>query len=198
QPALGRRWVMTIASVAPLAARRAEDRRALPRSYKDATRTGFFDAASQWAHPALEKIWVMTISSVAPLAARRAEDRRALPRSYKDATPTGFFDAASQSAYASLEKMRVVTMSSVAPLAARRAEDRRAPPKYEMYVLAALLLLALVSCGRNADGPAQGANDPALTTNGTVEVTAKVVEIPEGAIFKRDLYDYATILKYQV
>jgi len=29
-------------------------------------------------------------------------------------------------------------------------------------------------------------------------VTAKLVEIPEGAIFKRDLYDYATVLKYLV
>src|SRR5438067_2472141 len=118
--------------------------------------------------------------------------------SYKDATPTGFSDAASEWAYAALEKMWVMTISSVAPLAARRAEDRRAPPKYEIYVLAALLLLALVSCGRNANGPAKAVNDPALTTNGTVEVTAKLVEIPEGAIFKRDLYDYATILKYQV
>jgi hypothetical protein len=31
-----------------------------------------------------------------------------------------------------------------------------------------------------------------------VEVTAKLLEIPEGAIFKRDLYNYATVLKYQV
>ena len=42
------------------------------------------------------------------------------------------------------------------------------------------------------------APDPQLATNGSVEVTAKLVEIPEGAIFKRDLYDYATVLKYQV
>ena len=42
------------------------------------------------------------------------------------------------------------------------------------------------------------APDPHLATNGAIEVTAKLVEIPEGAIFKRDLYDYATILKYQV
>ena len=33
---------------------------------------------------------------------------------------------------------------------------------------------------------------------GTVEVTARLVEIPEGAIFKRDLYNYATILKYEI
>jgi hypothetical protein len=31
-----------------------------------------------------------------------------------------------------------------------------------------------------------------------VEVTARLVEIPDGAIFQRELYDYATILKYQV
>jgi hypothetical protein len=43
-----------------------------------------------------------------------------------------------------------------------------------------------------------GSNDPHLATNGSVEITAKLVEIPEGAIFKRDLYDYATVLKYQV
>lgn len=37
-----------------------------------------------------------------------------------------------------------------------------------------------------------------MTSRGTAEVTAKLVEIPEGAIFQRDLYDYATILKYEV
>jgi hypothetical protein len=56
----------------------------------------------------------------------------------------------------------------------------------------------LGSCGSKPVGPAAEMNDPRLATNGTVEVTAKLVEIPEGAIFKRDLYDYATILKYQV
>jgi hypothetical protein len=61
-----------------------------------------------------------------------------------------------------------------------------------------VLALLLVSCGRKAGAPAQVANDPALATNGTLEVTAKLVEVPEGAVFKRDLYDYATILKYQV
>jgi hypothetical protein len=68
--------------------------------------------------------------------------------------------------------------------------------------LAGLTLLALVlvlaSCGKPSDGSNASAEDPHLTTNGTVEVTAKLVEVPEGAIFKRDLYDYATILKYQV
>jgi hypothetical protein len=31
-----------------------------------------------------------------------------------------------------------------------------------------------------------------------IEVTAKLVEIPEGAIFNRPLYNYATVLKYDV
>jgi hypothetical protein len=29
-------------------------------------------------------------------------------------------------------------------------------------------------------------------------VTARLVEVPEGAIFKRDLYNYTTILKYEI
>jgi hypothetical protein len=42
------------------------------------------------------------------------------------------------------------------------------------------------------------AGDAKAATRGSIEVTAKLLEIPEGAIFKRDLYDYATVLKYQV
>ncbi len=53
------------------------------------------------------------------------------------------------------------------------------------------------SC-RPAGAERGGAADPHLATNGTIEVTARLVEIPDGAIFKRDLYDYATVLKYQV
>jgi hypothetical protein len=64
-------------------------------------------------------------------------------------------------------------------------------------VALAVALLAS-GCGEKLGAPAAATNDPHLTTNGTVEVTAKLVEIPDGAIFKRDLYDYATILKYQV
>jgi hypothetical protein len=40
--------------------------------------------------------------------------------------------------------------------------------------------------------------DPQVKSLGTVEVTARLVEIPDDAIFRRDLYDYATILKYEV
>jgi hypothetical protein len=54
------------------------------------------------------------------------------------------------------------------------------------------------SCGKGPDTPSLAAPDPHLATNGTVEVTARLEEIPDGAIFKRDLYDYATILKYRV
>lgn len=58
-------------------------------------------------------------------------------------------------------------------------------------------LCMLAGCGPQVPNTA-AAPDPKLAALGTVEVTAKLVEIPEGAIFKRDLYDYATILKYQV
>jgi hypothetical protein len=65
--------------------------------------------------------------------------------------------------------------------------------------LASVLVgLFLSSCGPNPSASPGGQNDPRLATNGSVEITAKLVEIPEGAIFKRDLYDYATVLKYQV
>ncbi|MCI0534437.1 MAG: hypothetical protein L0Z50_04350 [Verrucomicrobiales bacterium] len=63
---------------------------------------------------------------------------------------------------------------------------------------AGLAMILLASCGRTPTGPGSAAMDPNLVTNGTIEVTAKLVEIPDGAIFKRDLYDYATILKYEV
>ena len=62
----------------------------------------------------------------------------------------------------------------------------------------ALAGLLLSSCGQKSPESAAGVVDPPLTTNGTVEITARLVEVPEGAIFKRELYDYATILKYQV
>ena len=40
--------------------------------------------------------------------------------------------------------------------------------------------------------------DAKVKSLGSVEVTARLVEIPEGAIFERDLYHYAGILKYEV
>jgi hypothetical protein len=68
-----------------------------------------------------------------------------------------------------------------------------------MKTVLALLTLALiaVACDRKSANSGSS-SDPHLATNGTVEVTGRLVEIPDGAIFERDLYDYATILKYQV
>jgi hypothetical protein len=40
--------------------------------------------------------------------------------------------------------------------------------------------------------------DDKVKSLGSVEVTARLVEIPDGAIFERDLYHYAGILKYEV
>ncbi|HOW66295.1 MAG TPA: hypothetical protein P5186_15030 [Candidatus Paceibacterota bacterium] len=65
-------------------------------------------------------------------------------------------------------------------------------------MLLAGCILAWVSCSKSTHPSSAIASDSPLSTNGTIEVTAKLVEIPDGAIFKRDLYDYATILKYEV
>jgi len=55
-----------------------------------------------------------------------------------------------------------------------------------------------VSCGSGGGDSAVTGVDPQVTARGTVEVTARLAEIPEGAIFERELYDYTTILKYTV
>lgn len=61
-----------------------------------------------------------------------------------------------------------------------------------------MVLLAGASCGR-PPGPSAAAGPSAeVKTLGSIEVTAQLEEIPDGAIFKRDLYDYTTILKYKV
>lgn len=48
--------------------------------------------------------------------------------------------------------------------------------------------LSAAGCSQRKDGAGRG----------SIEVTAKLVEIPEGAIFDRELYNYATVLKYHV
>jgi hypothetical protein len=63
-------------------------------------------------------------------------------------------------------------------------------------VILACLLCA--GCRRTPQETNAAAVDPQFQTNAAFEVTAKLLEIPEGAIFQRDLYDYATVLKYQV
>jgi hypothetical protein len=57
--------------------------------------------------------------------------------------------------------------------------------------------LLTCACDPAADRPSAPASSP-VSRVGTLEVSARLMEIPEGAIFKRDLYDYATILKYEV
>jgi hypothetical protein len=69
------------------------------------------------------------------------------------------------------------------------------------FLVPALCALFLVATGCNGHDPKAAASvpeDPELKSLGTVEVTARLVEIPEGAIFERDLYHYAGILKYEV
>jgi hypothetical protein len=56
----------------------------------------------------------------------------------------------------------------------------------------------ITSCGKGPTTQKSNSADPHLASMGTLEVTARLAEIPEGAIFKRDLYDYATILRYEV
>jgi len=58
-------------------------------------------------------------------------------------------------------------------------------------VVGSLLLVVGLMAAACADRR-EGAN------RGSIEVTAKLVEIPEGAIFERQDYNYATVLKYEV
>jgi hypothetical protein len=62
------------------------------------------------------------------------------------------------------------------------------------------LLLALglmaAACDTRREGAASA--DPELSKRGSIEVTARLVEVPKGAIFERELYNYATVLKYEV
>ena len=60
------------------------------------------------------------------------------------------------------------------------------------------LTLAFMSIACNQQSSGTPSSDPELSRRGTIEVTAKLVEIPEGAIFERELYNYATVLKYDV
>ena len=65
--------------------------------------------------------------------------------------------------------------------------------KAARLLFALLAGAVLAACARKPAAP-----DPQLSARGTVEVTARLLEVPEGAIIKRDLYDYAAILKYEV
>jgi hypothetical protein len=71
-----------------------------------------------------------------------------------------------------------------------------------MRTVLASLLLALglmgAACTATREGAAGPGYDPELAKRGSIEVTARLIEIPQGAIFQRQLYNYATVLKYQV
>jgi hypothetical protein len=60
------------------------------------------------------------------------------------------------------------------------------------------LMAASAACDNRREGAAGTGPDPELARRGSIEVTAKLVEIPEGAIFERKGYDYATVLMYYV
>ncbi len=60
------------------------------------------------------------------------------------------------------------------------------------------IMLVLIGCGPAKQPATVSDSTSRVGELGTIEITARLLEIPEGAIFKRDLYDYATVLKYEV
>jgi hypothetical protein len=54
------------------------------------------------------------------------------------------------------------------------------------------------SCTKKSEPTTATGEDPNVTTISNIEVTARLMEIPDGAIFKRELYNYATVLKYKI
>jgi hypothetical protein len=58
-----------------------------------------------------------------------------------------------------------------------------------------LFCFGLLACGCGGGGKRE---DSQVGELGSIEVSARLVEVPEGAVFKRELYDYATVLKYEV
>ena len=66
----------------------------------------------------------------------------------------------------------------------------------ESLLLAAGLMAG--ACAEKSDRGSSRSPDSQLSNRGSIEVTARLVEIPEGAIFQRELYNYATVLKYEV
>lgn len=68
-------------------------------------------------------------------------------------------------------------------------------------VLAAASLMGCTydpqTAASSVPGPSEQAAGP-VNEVGDFEVTARLVEIPEGAIIRRELYDYAAVLKYEV
>lgn len=57
-----------------------------------------------------------------------------------------------------------------------------------------LAMMGVVSCKSEK----RTGEDSQVTTLGTAEVTARLLEVPPRAIIERQLYDYASILKYEI
>jgi len=68
------------------------------------------------------------------------------------------------------------------------------------FIFATIVLNGLIclSCRKEPGPAAVGGEDPNVTSMGSIEVTARLTEVPDGSIFKRELYDYTTVLKYDV
>jgi hypothetical protein len=73
----------------------------------------------------------------------------------------------------------------------------KVPKSFVRSLLLALGLMA-TACAEKREGTAGSGSGSDVASRGSIEVTARLVEIPEGAIFKRELYNYATVLKYEV
>jgi len=71
---------------------------------------------------------------------------------------------------------------------------------FATILIMTLVLMGLIwlSCSKKVETATATGEDPNVTTMGSIEVTARLLEIPDGAIFKRELYNYATVLKYEV
>jgi hypothetical protein len=90
-----------------------------------------------------------------------------------------------------------------------KGRDRTLRTNLRLTAVALIAALAVPGC-RKDESPPPGAaastppawaatgEDAQVTRLGSIEVTARLVEVPQGAIFRRELYDYATILKYEV
>ena len=74
----------------------------------------------------------------------------------------------------------------------------RLPRKLAWAATVVSASLACGSCRGRAKGNAAAGRDPNVTTLGSIEITARLVDVPSGAIFRRKLYDYATVLEYRV
>jgi hypothetical protein len=61
-----------------------------------------------------------------------------------------------------------------------------------------VLAAAAVAVWYPSRRPPGGPEDVEVHRRGSIEVTAQLEEVPSGAIIRRELYDYATVLKYRV